>query len=307
MKAINYNPQKTIDQIDFDKLIKHPNILIAANFWEQDRFDAAKVCYKFMRKIDDLIDDHKAENKSFLNCEKEAFTEQVNNWINCLYDKTPTDPFVEEVAETITKYRIPLYLFHNFARSMIFDINNSGFSTINAFLNYAEGASVAPASIFVHLACLTKDYSDYLVPNMDLSNIARPCALFSYIVHIIRDFQKDTNENLNYFAEDILHKNQLNAEKLKLIANGGSIPENFRNVIDEYHDYALTYKYQTEEIIKQLSVWLPKRYLLSFEIIYKLYLNIFEKIDIEHGTFTSEELNPSPDELKKLVFEMVNK
>ena len=85
------------------------------------------------------------------------------------------------------------------------------------------------------------------------------------------------------------------------------VAENFRNVIDEYHDYAMIYKYQTEEIIKQLSVWLPKKYLLSFEIIYKLYLNIFEKIDIEHGTFTSEELNPSLVELKKLVFEMANK
>ena len=307
MKKLNYNPHNTLDQIDFEKLIKHPNILIAAHFWEEDRFNAAKVCYQFMRKIDDLIDDHKAANKSFSDCEKEAFTDRVNEWIRCLYDKATNDAFLEEVAETITQYRIPLYLFHNFARSMIYDINNSGFPTINSFLNYAEGASVAPASVFVHLASLTEDRSAYLVPNMDLASISRPCALFSYVVHIIRDFQKDTFENLNYFAEDILKKNHLDTGDLKLIANGGAIPEGFRNVIDEYHDYALIYKYQTEEIIKQLSARLPKRYMFSFEMIYHLYLNVFERIDIDHGTFTTEELNPTPFEIKKLVFGLVNK
>ena len=38
--------------IDFHKIIDHPNILIAANFWEEERFCAAKICYKFMRAID---------------------------------------------------------------------------------------------------------------------------------------------------------------------------------------------------------------------------------------------------------------
>ena len=39
------------------------------------------------------------------------------------------------------------------------------------------------------------------------------------------------------------------------------------------------------------------RYKLSLEIIYSLYLQIFERIDIKNGKFTSEELNPSAEEI----------
>ena len=30
-------------------------------FWDQERYQAARKCYSFMRSIDDLIDNHKAE------------------------------------------------------------------------------------------------------------------------------------------------------------------------------------------------------------------------------------------------------
>lgn len=58
-------------------------------------------------------------------------------------------------------------------------------------------------------------------------------ALFSYLVHIIRDFQKDQLNNLNYFSLDILEKNKLTVNNLGEIARGASIPGGFRNVIRE--------------------------------------------------------------------------
>ena len=51
-------------------------------------------------------------------------------------------------------------------------------------------------------------------------DVARPCALFSYIVHIIRDFQQDQMENLNYFALDVLRKHGLQPADLKAIEPG---------------------------------------------------------------------------------------
>jgi hypothetical protein len=50
----------TLGRIDFHKIKDHPNILIAARFWEDDRYEAAKTIYRFMRFIDDMIDDRKA-------------------------------------------------------------------------------------------------------------------------------------------------------------------------------------------------------------------------------------------------------
>jgi len=67
--------------IDYSKIIDHPNILIAANFWDKERYCAAKTCYKFMRAIDDLIDDHKSKNKLIAPNERKEFTSSVNDWL----------------------------------------------------------------------------------------------------------------------------------------------------------------------------------------------------------------------------------
>ena len=102
-----------------------------------------------------------------------------------------------------------------FAKSMIYDINNDGFPTLKAFLEYSEGASVAPASIFVHLNSISKTDGNYINPPFDVKWAATPCAIFSYLVHIIRDFQKDQLNNLSYFADDLIVKNKLTRKKLQ--------------------------------------------------------------------------------------------
>lgn len=287
--------------IDIDQISKHPNILIAASLWDKERFDAAMVCYKFMRRIDDLIDNHKASNISIAACEKEAFTNEVKKWLECLNYKTKQDPIIEEVVETIEKFNIPLYLFHNFAQSMIYDIHNDGFPTYHSFIEYAEGASVSPASVFVHLCCLNKDYSGYVLPGMNLRDISRPCALFSYIIHIIRDFEKDYKENLVYFGRDLLRKYDLNDKDLFNVANGHSVNDGFRDMIGEYCTYAEYHKRMTIKEIEKLSPFLEPNYLLSLKMIYQLYLFVFARIDIVHGSFSSQELNPTNDELKNQI------
>jgi hypothetical protein len=50
---------------------------------------------------------------------------------------------------------------------------------------------------------------------------------------------------------------------------------------------------------------LELRYLLSLKIIFHLYSEIYNRIDPEHGRFTSEELNPTPEEVKESVMECI--
>jgi phytoene/squalene synthetase len=139
------------NSIDFNQIKDHPNILIAANFWDKERFCAAKICYKFMRAIDDLIDNHKAKNKLIDISERNDFIADVDDWLKMIIISKDCNPGQAELLETIEKFRIPLWPLEAFAKSMIYDINNDGFPTLKAFLNYSEGASVAPAAIFVHL------------------------------------------------------------------------------------------------------------------------------------------------------------
>jgi phytoene/squalene synthetase len=291
--------------IDFNQIIDHPNILIAARFWEEDRYCAAKTCYKFMRTIDDLIDDHKAANRLIAPDERNTFVANVNDWLKMIVAEEDCNPLKKELLETIEHFRIPLWPLEAFAKSMIYDINNDGFPTIGSFLEYSQGASVAPASIFVHLNGLIKVHGIYEAPSFDVREASLPCAIFSYLVHIIRDFQKDQLNNLNYFADDLILKNNLTRKNLNEFAHGRQVNDDFRNLISVYLTLADQYRLKTYEQITKISPLLKPRYQLSLEIIFDLYLMVFERINIINGRFTSEELNPTPEETKQRVYDVI--
>jgi len=291
--------------IDFEKIIDHPNILIAAHFWDEDRYQAAKVCYKFMRTIDDLIDNYKTEHKTIALEEKAHLETDVNAWINTILNAAQNNPAQVELIKTVQKFHIPSWPLEAFAKSMIYDIHNDGFSTLQDYLDYAGGASVAPASIFVHLCGLTKVNNQYIEPKFDVKQAATPCAIFSYVVHIIRDFVKDHTHNLNYFPDDLMAKNGLNRENLLAMANGAELSTGFRNMIRELYAVADEYRKKTYEIMQKIKPQLEPRSQLSLEIIFSLYLMVFERIDIENGIFSTRELNPTSEEIKKQVWQVI--
>jgi len=294
------------NSIDFHKIKDHPNILIAANFWDEERFCAAKTCYKFMRAIDDMIDNHKAKNKLIEPAERKEFIANVDDWLKMIIVSKDCNPMQAELIETVGKFRIPLWPMEAFAKSMVYDINNDGFPTLESFLEYSNGASVAPASIFVHLNGLQKVNGTYENPPFDVRWAATPCAVFSYLVHIIRDFQKDQLNNLSYFADDLIIKNKLSRRKMQEFAHGKPVDRHFRNLMKHYYKLADEYRIKTYDIIKEISPLLEPRYQLSLEIIFNLYLLVFERIDIEYGKFTTEELNPDPEETRQRVYETIS-
>jgi len=293
------------DSIDFNKIKDHPNILIAANFWDPERFCAAKICYKFMRAIDDMIDNHKAKNKLIAIDERKEFVANVDDWLKMIIVSKDCNPLQGELIETIEKFRIPLCPLKTFAKSMIYDINNDGFPTLDVFMQYTEGASVAPASIFVHLNGLLKENGKYIDPPFDVKLVATPCAVFSYFVHIIRDFQKDQLNNLSYFADDLIIKYGLNRKELHAFAEGKPVNENFRNLIDHYYQIADKYRLKTYDMIKQIKPLLEPRYQLSLQIIFNLYLMVFERINPKYGNFSSKDLNPTAEEIKGRVYNTI--
>jgi len=305
MKSDKQTFLEIFESIDFHKIIDHPNILIAARFWEEERYDAAKTCYKFMRSIDDLIDNYKAENKVIAPGYRKNFSADVNSWINMVRTTQVNNPFQKELTGCIDKFRVPQWPLEAFAKSMLYDINNDGFATLNDFIDYSQGASVAPASIFVHLNSISEKDGKYFVPPFDVRKTATPCALFSYLVHIIRDFQKDQLNNLNYFADDLILQNNLSRENLQEIAHGKKASSGFRNLIRIYHSLADEYRVKTHKKIKEIRPLLEPRYQLSLEIIFSLYLIVFERIDLNNGSFTTEELNPTPEETKERVYQTI--
>lgn len=294
------------NSIDFEKIVDHPNILIAANFWDVERYQAARNCYKFMRAIDDLIDNYKTEHVTISSENQAQFELQVYNWIGTIANRKNEFPTHRELIETVQRFCIPFWPLEAFAKSMIYDIYHDGFPTLQGFIDYAGGASVAPASIFVHLAGLTKSDGKYVAPKFDVKDVATPCAIFSYLVHIVRDFQKDHLNNLNYFPDDLIEKYGMNRASLLAMAKGASITPGFRKMIGELYETADFYREKTLRMIQYIKPLVEPRSQLSLEIIFDLYLMVFERIDIENGTFTSKELNPTWIEIKDRVGQVID-
>lgn len=296
---------ETFHAIDFEKIIDHPNILIAASFWEADRYQAAKTCYKVMRYIDDLVDNYKTEHPVITIAEQKQLTSDVENWLEHLKNGSKDALASAELLDTFKAYHIPVWPMEAFAKSMIYDISHDGFATLQTFLDYAEGASVAPAAVFVHLCGLRGANGRYDAPAFDVHHAARACAVFSYLVHIIRDFQKDQFNHLNYFADDLVAKHGLDRAQLDAMAHGVPISDGFRNMIREYLVVADEYRTKTYDIIQEIRPHLQPRCQLSLDIIFNLYLMVYERIDPTNSTFTAEALNPTAEEIKSRVHETI--
>ena len=294
------------NSIDFNSIVDHPNILIAARFWEDERYDAARTCYKLMRSIDDLIDNYKAANRVIAPGERSRFAGDVNGWLEKIRASAASDPLGKGLSDCIEKFRIPMWPLETFAKSMLYDIDHDGFATMDDFIEYSQGASVAPASIFVHLNSISGKNGRYELPPFDVREAATPCAIFSYLVHIIRDFQKDQLNNLNYFAEDLIRKNNLSRKELRSFSEGKPVSKGFRNMVKEYYTLADEYRIRTLRMIERICPFLEPRYQLSLEIIFSLYEMVFERIDVNNGSFTTEELNPTPEETREKVYNTIN-
>ena len=284
--------------LNIQHILTNPIMDIAARVWEDERYDAAKICYRSMRVVDDLIDTIKSGRYGLSEDEIQKLTATVNHWVEGINNSIPQDALQKQLIEIIKRFQIPLWPWRSFSNAMIYDIHHNGYRTFPVFLKYAEGATIAPASIFVHFCGVVNENGHYRAPDFDTRELARPAAVFCYLVHIIRDFQRDQNNNLNYFAHDLLSENGLTPQMLRDIAAGGSIPSGFRNLMKEYVKFAEYYRRKTRQQLDFFEGSFAPRYRLSLEIVYNLYLLSLERIDVTNGRFTTAELLPSPGEVK---------
>ncbi|UCC44896.1 MAG: squalene/phytoene synthase family protein, partial [Candidatus Zixiibacteriota bacterium] len=264
---------------DFEQILTNPILDIAARFWDDDRYAAFKVCYRSMRVIDDLVDDRKSAGRRISEAERSQLSRSIETWVTGLNENRPADSFQKQLLDTITDFRIPLWPWQRLARAMLYDLNNDGFATLTAFLRYAEGAAIAPASVFMHLCGVRGDNRKIVAPDFNIRAAARHLALFSYTVHIMRDLQKDQAAGLNYFAADFLKRHGLTERDLRKQAVSGTVSAELRNLIGDYCRIAQYYQSRARRAVDAALTRMEPRYQLSLQIIYNLYSQIFERIN----------------------------
>ncbi|MGH8015068.1 MAG: squalene/phytoene synthase family protein [Candidatus Zixiibacteriota bacterium] len=282
---------------EFEKILTNPILDIAARFWDEERYRAFQDCYRSMREIDDLVDHRKATGATITLNEQLEFGTKIQRFSADL----TKGRVANDLSETIAKFKIPVWPWERLSKSMIYDLSHNGFSSFLTFLRYCEGAAIAPASVFVYLCGVRKADIRLERPDFDVRQGARALALFSYLVHIMRDLEKDQLRNLNYFSDDILQKCGLDKFELNELVRKKVLDERVAKLFSEYKKIAGYYQAKARETFKCLLPKLEPKYQLSLQIIYALYSLLFEKIDPYNQSFSETDLNLSPSEVQKRI------
>ena len=201
----------------------------------------------------------------------------------------------------LDQFAIPLWPWERLGSAMIYDLQHRGFDSFRVFLRYTEGAAISPAAVFMHLCGVTKTKDRYVAPRYDIRRAAHPLAIFSYLVHIVRDFEKDHRAGLDYFASDIVRQAGLDPVLLHDLAVGGANDERLRPLMRQYHDLTGQYKTRARGAVDQTLPSLEDRYQLSLELIYSLYSQIFERLNPEGTDFSGKALSPSLTQISQRV------
>jgi phytoene/squalene synthetase len=281
---------------DFEKILSNPILDIAARFWDRERYEVFKVCYRSMREIDDLIDHRKSTGRKFSPEERIQFDRAIQQWTKDIVTNSGIFPF----QKVITEFNIPLWPWERLGQAMLYDVRFDGFKSFRTFLRYAEGAAISPASVFVHLCGIERTHDGFNPPPFDIRKAARALALFSYLVHIMRDFEKDQNNNLNYFADDILMELGIDKRLLRRYAENKKSDNRLLSLLARYKDIAGYYQNLAAQNFNSLLPLLEPRYQLSLKIIYSLYSQIFEKIKPENGQIFSDSAPTAADIQKRI-------
>jgi len=187
--------------------------------------------YATMRVIDDFVDDdflnRSADIRENTRVDAEAFvtawSDQAEAALGQSGTLTPEHPHASiftALSEAATGADIPYDPWANLARSMIFDVREQTLETWEDFEAYCEGATVAPAAVFLYvLQAVEQGEREGLVAGLtgpQLADQARDMAIFCYLTHIRRDFAKDAGRGgqLVTVPRNLLAANGLSKEAL---------------------------------------------------------------------------------------------
>ncbi len=276
------------------------NLYITSSFFRDPmKYRAFCAYYAMMRVVDDRIDNLPSSGRRCARMQKRELG-VVKAWeqvVRCICRGIhPTAsmlaacdfPDVEAVCKSfIDSYRIfpiPIRLWRNFFAAMRSDITASELLRWSDFLTYAEGAAVAPTTIYLCLI-VARDHetkNSYDLPEeIDLYECGRHLGLFAYLAHIVRDLATDITHGqtrLCLTREDMLlhgvSLEMLRSEALSLRASPAT-----RCLVEELLRRARWHLAQGQARAVPLNGFLHDDGRFILELIIKIYEHVIAKIE----------------------------
>jgi len=192
------------------------NLYLTSSFFaDGEKYRAFCAFYAVMRVVDDRIDGLPSRG---LLSNAQRLTEQgvLSAWSKgveaCYATGSVPNPVVDACArhdaqllfkafaDSLGTFRPPQVLWDSFFGAMRWDLEHDRFESWQQFLTYAEGASVAPTTIYLFLLVARRvGESTELPDGFNVAECGRQLGLFAYIGHILRDLAEDLRTGQNGF------------------------------------------------------------------------------------------------------------
>ena len=210
--------------------------LTSRYFADPAKYTAFCSLYALMRVVDDRVDElsprgeltaeERVREHRIADAWEEAFLTHIDGTA-----AVPADPesfgredageIVAAAADATHLFPVPCTLWRNFFAAMHRDLDQRPFSSWRDFLDYTEGASVAPTTIYLYLIASRREPTEscYALPaGFDLIGCGRKLGTFAYVAHILRDLAKDVaagERGLLYLSLEDLQRYGLSPAELR--------------------------------------------------------------------------------------------
>lgn len=190
------------------------NLYVASSFFRDPvKFRAFCAYYAVMRVIDDRVDNLPSPDSRTATLQKHeldiltAWERVVESGCNGTYpdasllkscDFADAEAVYESFMESYRALPVPMDLWKSFFAAMRSDLLDGEFASWADFAVYAEGATVAPTTIYLWLIMArrnaTKDLYD-IPQDLDVFACGRHLGIFAYLAHIVRDLALDVTSS----------------------------------------------------------------------------------------------------------------
>ncbi len=277
----------------------HPYLYLVARYFEdREKYKAFCATYASMRIIDDQIDSIPWRGK-LSPAKKLSYRKNIGEWLEqieaCRNGYSSHEPIFVALQDTFQKLPIPLFPWRTLAKAMQADVGKDSFETLEEFIRYAEGAAVAPATVFMFLLTAQKDGANYgwEFSEKEIYTFARELALFCYLTHIIRDVSSDLQlgkSGLLYIPVRDLVRHNLNKQVLIEFKKEKKVNSKFQRLAARYVKLARAYEVRGRRLLKGLNRQISEDSRFILNLLLEFYAATLKKIEkANYNVFSGKE------------------
>lgn len=299
------------------------NLYLTSRFFaDPARYRSFCAFYAVMRRVDDRVDELCARS-GVPAAERERVRSEVDAWrravaalgageaaepagraLDGLDDAESARALLLACADAHRRFAIPAEVWRSFFAAMDRDLEDRRFATYREFLDYAEGATVAPTTIYLLL--LTSEPADDRSERwgevraagpaaksggpvryepregFDVLECGRHLGLFAYLTHILRDLPQDLaagERGLLYLAADDMARFGVTEELLRRDLDRGEASPGVRALLAELGERARGHLERGRELLGAVHADLPRDCAFILTLIVAIYEEALERIE----------------------------